>query len=73
MSELIAVKSEFTLPEIKAFIPKIKLVQLSTSVNPECHINASNDLAAISVWLNQHKGNRKTFTAYQREAERLVL
>lgn len=36
-------------------------------------INANNDLEAITAWLNEYKEEERTYIAYQKEAERLLL
>lgn len=36
-------------------------------------IEASNDMEAISTWLNEYKDNRNTFESYRKEVERLIL
>jgi|GEM_PF-667400 len=63
---------DFVIPEIKSLVPKVSLVENNFS-KQDCHISATNDLAAVNVWLNKHKTNFKTYTAYKREAERLLL
>ena len=64
-------QANLSVPGINSLIPKISLEK--TVLNPECHINATNDLAAVNTWLDKHKVNHKTYTAYKREAERLLL
>jgi integrase len=42
--------------------------------SPEpCRIDASHDLAAIHSWLSLKDGNAKTYNAYKKELERLLL
>ncbi len=73
MGELaILVKPSLQLPTIKAFAPKIML-ETSKPFSNDCHINATHDLEAVQAWLEQHRDNEKTFIAYKREAERLLL
>jgi len=63
---------DFVIPEINSLVPKVSLVE-NNFFNKECHINATNDLAAVNTWLDKHKINFKTYAAYKREAERLLL
>lgn len=42
-------------------------------VAEHCQINAVNDYQAIYAWLNEYKESPRTYQAYQREAERLLL
>jgi integrase len=73
MHEVTISQPDFVMPDIKSLVPKVSLAEENTFSNQECHINASNDLAAINAWLDKHKANLKTYTAYKREAERLLL
>lgn len=63
----------FEVPKISSLVPKVSLVAENLGVAQECYIKASNDLAAVNVWLDKHKANLKTYTTYKREAERLLL
>ena len=65
--------ANFEIPKIDSFIPKVYLEVENNFFGQECHINATNDLAAVNVWLGKHKANVKTYMAYKREAERLLL
>lgn len=71
MDELSASQTALVMPEINSLIPKTSLQE--TTFNEECHIKATNDLEAVGVWLNKHKTNLKTYNAYKREVERLLL
>jgi site-specific recombinase XerD len=73
MYELSDNQAAFVMPEINSLVSKVSLEEPRVFSNQECHINATNDLAAIGVWLNKHKANHKTYAAYRREAERLLL
>lgn len=42
-------------------------------VADHCQINASNDYDALYVWLNEYQDSPRTYQAYRREAERLLL
>ena len=68
-----ASQTTFAIPEINFLIPKISLKEENAFLDQKCHINATNDLSAIEVWLDKHKNNYKTYTTYRREAERLLL
>lgn len=70
--DVTASQTTFIIPEINSLVPKISLKEVNTFFDQECHINATNDSAAIGVWLAKHK-NHKTYTTYRREAERLLL
>ncbi len=73
MDEVSTNQNVLVIPEINSLVPKISLVVANTLCNQECHIEADNDLAAVSVWLTKYKNNSKTYTIYRREAERLLL
>lgn len=73
MYESVISQNALVIPELNFLVPKILLEEASGFVSQECHIKATNDLAAINVWLVKHKTNLKTYTAYKREVERLLL
>ena len=72
-------QTTFAIPKINSLVSKVSFEQENaflTQVNQadqKSYINATNDLAAVEAWLNKHKNNIKTYTAYKREAERLLL
>lgn len=63
----------FAIPKLSCFRPKVALDEVNRYFEQECHIHATNDLVAVNVWLDQHKSKIKTYTAYKRETERLLL
>lgn len=73
MYELTDNQATFVMPKIGSLIPKVSLEEPRVFLDQECHINAANDLAAVGVWLDKYKTNPKTYSAYRREVERLLL
>ena len=75
MGEL-AQLSQVTLkgvPTLVGFEPKIILQEESKPYSTECQIEALHDLQAVSCWLKKYADSPKTFDAYRREAERLLM
>jgi site-specific recombinase XerD len=61
------------LPKFAGMQPKIELLVNSKPYSKHCLLDAKHDLAAVTSWLKQHSQKATTFTAYKREAERLLL
>ena len=55
----------------KLWQPKIDLFKNQCD-KANCQIDAQNDIAAVSAWLN-HQEAKTTFAAYKKEAERFLL
>jgi len=66
-------RATLEVPKIGLLPPKISLEENSNTFDSGCYINATNDLAAVNVWLGKYKVNIKTYVTYKREAERLLL
>ncbi len=60
-------------PSLPGFHSKVLLQAESRPYSVDCQIEAENDLEAVRCWLKKHAHNLKTFDAYQREAQRLLM
>lgn len=73
MEELSLVSKSESLPVVAGFLPKIILAVESGPAKTECQIEASNDLQAAATWIALYRQQSKTWNAYRREVERLLL
>jgi len=73
MAETGLTLSSMPVPQLPGFHYKILLQEESRPYSADCQIEAENDLEAVRCWLKKHAHNVKTFDAYQREAQRLLM
>ena len=67
------VLSVLTLPVVPGWLPKIQLLELSGPAQEDCQIDAANDVEAARIWVGLYQDQPKTWNAYKREVERLLL
>lgn len=73
LTALPTIANNSELPKLIGMQPKIALLINSKPYSKHCLLEADHDLAAVTSWLRQHSYKKTTFTAYKREAERLLL
>jgi site-specific recombinase XerD len=61
------------VPALKGFEPKIALEEASQPYATDCQIEAKHDLQAVSCWLRKYAAQPKTWEAYRRESQRLLM
>jgi site-specific recombinase XerD len=62
------------LPKVQeSWVAKINLVTDSYAANPNCQLQAKNDLEAVGQWLLEYQHKKNTYVSYRREAMRFLM
>ncbi len=62
------------LPKVQeSWVAKINLVTDSFAINPNCQLQARNDLEAVGQWLLEYQQKKNTYVSYRREAMRFLM